>query len=138
MAKPLQGIVLRSLVVIALGGFSADLGLFTQFAAAQPPMATTIDEGDASPPPPVKRPNEKKVKAYAGLFALGGIVIVGLFLLALTVLWASRLRRQLRRPLPDNDPPERDFWFLKPPKKTIEKSSLPEFDATEPQPPNES
>lgn len=73
-----------------------------------------------------KHPSEKQIKAYSGLAALAGIVICGLALGALTILWAGRLRRQLRRPLPNGDHSERDFWFLKPPKPTVTQSSLPE------------
>jgi hypothetical protein len=73
-----------------------------------------------------KRPSEKQIKAYSGLAALAGIVICGLALAALTILWAGRLRRQIRRPLPNGVRSERDFWFLKPPKPTVTESSLPD------------
>lgn len=72
------------------------------------------------------RPTEKQIKAYLGLAALGGIVIVGIALAALVILWAGRLRRQLRRPLPEAGHPDRDFWFLKPPKPTVTTSALPD------------
>jgi hypothetical protein len=70
---------------------------------------------------------EKKKKAYIGLVALAGIVIVGVALGALTILWAGRLRRQLRQPDPKDLSAERSFWFLKPPKPSINRSSLPEL-----------
>ena len=70
---------------------------------------------------------EKKKKAYIGLAALAGIVIVGVSLGALTLLWGGRLRRQLRKSDPDCATVDRSFWFLKPPKPSITRSSLPEL-----------
>ena len=70
---------------------------------------------------------EKKKRAYLGLAALAGIVIVGVSLGALTILWAGRLRRQLRKSDPDCATVDRSFWFLKPPKPSITRSSLPEL-----------
>ena len=70
---------------------------------------------------------EKKKRAYIGLVALAGIVIVGVALGALTILWAGRLRRQLRRADPECAPLDRSFWFLRPPKPLVTRSSLPEL-----------
>ncbi|RLS44952.1 MAG: hypothetical protein DWH84_03835 [Planctomycetota bacterium] len=69
---------------------------------------------------------EKKKKAYIGLVAVAGIVVIGVALSALTILWAGRLRRQLRRSDPACAPLDRSFWFLKPPKRLVTRSSLPE------------
>lgn len=136
MTNSLRTLVLRSLVVILLlGGLTAERPLHSQTTAAEPAaVGMSEHEAEKVSPPTATGPKEKKVKAFAGLFALAGIVIVGLFLLAFTVLWASRLRRQLRRPLPASDPPERDFWFLKPPKAPVQNSSLPEFESPPPSP----
>lgn len=92
-----------------------------------------VIERDPNLPANPNRVNEKHVKAYAGLAALAGIVIVGVAMAGLIVLWAGRLRRQLRQPLPDADLPDRDFWFLKPPKPSVTSSSLPDSH----QPPHE-
>lgn len=91
---------------------------------AADPAATSIAEDPPTAAAPI-RPSEKHIKAYSGLAALAGIVIAGLALAALIILWAGRLRRQLRRPLPDCGVRDRDFWFLKPPKPTVTQSSLP-------------
>lgn len=69
---------------------------------------------------------EKKKKAYIGLVAVAGIVVIGVALSALTILWAGRLRRQLRRSDPACSPLDRSFWFLKPPKRLVTRSSLPD------------
>ena len=69
----------------------------------------------------------KKQEAYLGLAALAGIVIIGVALGALTILWGGRLRRQLRKSDPDCATVDRSFWFLKPPKPSITRSSLPEL-----------
>ena len=86
----------------------------------------TAEERQEFLPPDPNRITEKQVKAYAGLVALAGIVIIGIALVGLIIVWAGRLRRQLRRPLPSAEYPDRDFWFLKPPKPTVTNSSLPD------------
>lgn len=96
-------------------------------SAAEPTAAAVKQNDDATPAVPPNRPTEKQLKAYSGLAALAGIVIAGLGLGAVIILWAGRLRRQLRRPLPECDSASRDFWFLKPPKPTVSDSSLPEW-----------
>ena len=101
--------------------------------AAEPPGAA-MQPGEATPPPAnPSRPTEKQIKAYSGLAALAGIVITGLSLAAFIILWAGRLRRQIRRPLPGTEAPARDFWFLKPPKPLVTDSKLPDSH----QPPHE-
>ena len=95
-------------------------------ASAAEPVDSTSKSADATPVANPNRPTERQLKAQMGLAALVGIVIAGLALAALIVLWAQRLRRQFRRSLPDSDIPHRDFWFLKPPKPIVTKSSLPE------------
>ena len=80
---------------------------------------------------------EKKKKAYLGLVALTGIVIVGVALGALTIMWAGRLRRQLRRPDPECAAMDRSFWFLKPPKPSVKRSSLPELNRPFDAPPSQ-
>ncbi len=92
--------------------------------AAEPEAAAPVSDDPTTVGP--KRPSEKQIKAYSGLAALAGIVICGLALAALTILWAGRLRRQIRRPLPNGVRSDRDFWFLKPPKPTVTESSLPD------------
>ncbi len=101
--------------------------------ADEPPGAATQSD-EATPPPdnPI-RPTEKQIKAYSGLAALVGIVIAGLSLAAFIILWAGRLRRQIRRSLPGTEAPVRDFWFLKPPKPLVTDSKLPDSH----QPPHE-
>lgn len=69
---------------------------------------------------------ERQRKAYLGLAAVAGIVIVGVALGALTILWAGRLRRQLRRSDPDCAARGGEFWFLKPPKPPVTGSGLPD------------
>lgn len=85
----------------------------SRVAAADPALSTPANAGENKPAPPKNRP---QVKAYIALAALAGILIVGVALVALILLWGARLRRQLRRPLPECEIPERNFWFLKPPK----------------------
>ena len=91
------------------------------------PSASAAPSVNESPVPLTPEQLEKKKKAYLGLVALAGIVIVGVALGALTILWAGRLRRQLRQPDAKETSTDRSFWFLKPPKPSITRSSLPEL-----------
>lgn len=79
----------------------------------------------------------KKQKAYLGLAALAGIVIIGVALGALTILWGGRLRRQLRKSDPECAATDRSFWFLKPPKPSVTRSSLPELNRPLDAPPSQ-
>lgn len=114
----LIGLVMMVALISVIGELSWNGGVPVN--AAEPDAAATDEVA------PAKRVTEKQIKAYSGLAALAGIVIVGLALAALIVLWAGRLRRQIRRPARDRGIPERDFWFLKPPKPTVTESSLPD------------
>ena len=105
----------------------------TSVCADEPPPlhdavpASATPSVDESPVKLTPEQLEKKQKAYIGLAALVGIVIVGVSLGALTILWGSRLRRQLRRSDPECAAMDRSFWFLKPPKPSVTRSSLPEL-----------
>ncbi len=92
--------------------------------AASPAAATQPVE--APPTELTLEQLEKKKKAYIGLVAVAGIVIIGVAMAALTILWAGRLRRQFRKPDLACSPLDRSFWFLKPPKRLVTRSSLPE------------
>ena len=67
---------------------------------------------------------EKKRKAFAGLAALGGIAILGVGIIAATMMWATRLRRLARIDGPSQKTVGNDFWFLKPPKPIASESEL--------------
>lgn len=96
---------------------------------AREAIASTDDSPEVEKLPGKLTPEqiEKRQKAYIGLLALTGIVILGMALLALTLLWGGRLRRQLRKSDPEIATLDRTFWFLKPPKPSITGSSLPEL-----------
>lgn len=85
----------------------------------QPDTTLVVDHepvADPAVPPPVKPDDkERRVKLTAGLAALAGITILGIVLGAVIIIWAGRLRRMVREPLPatgKQDP----FWFLRPSK----------------------
>lgn len=128
MFAALVGLSGEKIVHQSMSAIAAD-SVVTEPAGKEPAGKEPADGESDDNPPPAKiptRPTEKQIKAYSGLAALAGIVIAGLALAALIILWAGRLRRQLRRPLPECDAPGRDFWFLKPPKPTVTQSSLPD------------
>lgn len=68
-------------------------------------------------PQPAPHDTEARERArQLGVVMLGGIVIIGIALLAFVLIWGNRVRRTAREPLP---PVARvnEMWFLKPPKK---------------------
>ena len=80
---------------------------------------------------------EKRRKASAGFAAIGGIAILGISIITMTMIWARRLRRIARDPLPAQRTAGNDFWFLKPPKPTVDES-LPGGDRPPSSPSSES
>ena len=100
------------------------------------PSASATPSVEESPAKLTPEQLEKKKKAYIGLVALAGIVIVGVALGALTIMWAGRLRRQLRKSDPACAAMDRSFWFLRPPKPSITRSSLPELNRPIDDPPS--
>ena len=109
------------------------LGLAIVLALAAFPIAPAVSAQDESPPKteagearqrddpvaaedPLQR--EKERRALAGMAAIAGIAIVGVALIALIVLWAGRLRRWNREPLPSTNV-KNEFWFLRPPKPPV-------------------
>lgn len=92
-------------------------GLFVALAAAQ---SRAEDAADA---PPGNEDHalsdvERQQRAMAGLAAVAGIAIIGIALGTLIILWAGRLRRITREPLPSSQL-QNEFWFLKPPKPPV-------------------
>ena len=89
---------------------------------------TTIRSADAEDPIHTAEDDlrnlEKKRKAFAGLAALGGIAILGVGIIAATMMWATRLRRLARIDGPCQKTVGNDFWFLKPPKPIASESEL--------------
>lgn len=58
---------------------------------------------------------ERETRITAGLAAVAGIATVGIGLIAVTLIWGARLRRQNRMGLPTASPPGEN-WFLKRPR----------------------
>ena len=126
---PGRQLVVAAMMIAALAGLLCDEPIWHTVisAGAAEPTGAVGQPGEATAPAAnPNRPTERQIKAYSGLAALAGIVITGLSLAAFIILWAGRLRRQIRRPLPDSEAPVRDFWFLKPPKPTVTDSKLPD------------
>ena len=68
--------------------------------------------------------SEKKRKATAGLAAVGAIAILGVSVIAMTMIWARRLRRLARASGPVQKTAGNDFWFLKPPKPNASETEI--------------
>jgi hypothetical protein len=81
------------------------------FDDAPPEIERGEPEGDAER-------QERQQRAMAGLAAVAGIAIVGVALGTLIILWAGRLRRITREPLPSSRL-QNEFWFLRPPKPPV-------------------
>ena len=67
---------------------------------------------------------EKKRKATIGLAAVGAIAILGVSVIAMTMIWARRLRRLARDSGPVQKTAGNDFWFLKPPKPIASQTEI--------------
>lgn len=95
------------LVLFAAAGRAADEPL-----DAGPADATAVE--NVAPDDEV---DERRQKALIGLAGVAAIAIIGVTLGAVIILWAGRLRRLNRKPLPDASLKD-ELWFLKPPKTT--------------------
>lgn len=124
--------IIFGLFVLAVCGFIVPVH------AAEVPVPDTTLVVDPEPTPttdgknPIK-PDEKerRIKLTAGLAALAGILIVGVVLGAIIIIWAGRLRRLVREPIPATgrqDP----FWFLRPEKTRLPRNT-DEIDTTNPE-----
>lgn len=101
----------------------------------QPPAAISTEESqptDASSsseptePDPVTKSAAEKEKEKTVLImmaSLAAILAVGVFGIAVVMLWARRLRR-IARELPAQRTIGNDFWFLKPPKPVVSESNV--------------
>ncbi len=70
---------------------------------------------------------ERETRITAGLAAIAGIATVGIGLIAVTLIWGARLRRQNRMALPTASPPAEN-WFLKHPRPDSTKATPPDKD----------
>lgn len=136
---------LNSILIVAIT-IGASLGNGTcdgQDDAAPRPMPSGVVE-DVPPLPdndtpvkidavaPVSPDNRKKASEErakirtAGLAAIAGIAILGVGSIAITMVWARRLRRLARDPGPPQTTEGNDFWFLKPRKPDFSAKQLSE------------
>ena len=95
-----------------------------QVAIDQEPAGQSINPEDPveSPPSAEITSDEKRRKASIALLAVGGIAILGVGVIAATMIWARRLRRLARNSGPPQRTAGNDFWFLKPPKLSASNS----------------
>lgn len=94
---------------------------FAAIATEEPPPPAAKESAvPQEAPAPIDDPLErdKRRRALAGLAAVAGIAIVGVALVTLTILWARRLRRINRHPLPPTCV-KNEYWFLQPPKPPV-------------------
>lgn len=116
-------------VVLAIGlcGGLVNSGVPTPLAA-QESAHVEIAPADALDPVNGER-QEQRRRAYAGLLALLGIVVAGAAVVGLVILWAGRLRRVNRAPLPGAELKD-ELWFLRPPRNDGGVSRSPADDDT--------
>jgi hypothetical protein len=89
-------------------------------AAQGDPLSEAVEPPGANGLNPVNdaAQREKERRVLAGMAAIAGIVIAGVALITLIILWAGRLRRLSRQPLPSSNV-RNEFWFLRPPKPPV-------------------
>lgn len=106
---------LLALLIVSLG---------TTFATADDTADETpaVDVDEAGPAREFSDRQVAAKRAYAtGVVMLGGILIIGVALVAVILLWGNRARRIARQALPTISPRD-DLWYLKkkPGEKTVE------------------
>jgi hypothetical protein len=77
--------------------------------------AATESAGDESPPARDDgdhEQQEKRRKALAAAYVLGGVAFVGSMLCLLVMIWGRRVRRIVRTPTPAQQLPD-EFWYLR-------------------------
>ncbi len=135
--SPMTIVRLPSAMLLGLFALTFSLLVDRIHAADVPvPDTTLVADPDSDPATDGKNPTrpdeqEKRIKVTAGLAALAGILIVGVVLGAVIIIWAGRLRRIVREPIPATgrqDP----FWFLRP-EKTIVSGDSDERETTNPE-----
>ena len=96
----------------------------TESKAEAQPSVDPEKKLDTVHPAEAKIGIEKRKKVVVGLAAIGGIAIFGIGGIAITMLWARRLRRLARELGPPQKTAGNDFWFLKPPKPTVAEAEI--------------
>jgi hypothetical protein len=104
------------------------------------PRADQVEGVESEPPDVPEKPRaadvdeKKRKKVVATLAAIAGVAVFGVGAIAVTMVWARRLRRMARDPGPRQTTVGNDFWFLKPEKVKITETSREDGQPT-PQPP---
>lgn len=89
---------------------------------AESPATTAGDQiqsGETAAKFPAGDPEDSEDRRRArqlGVVMLGGIVILGIALLAFVLIWGNRVRRTARAPLP-HVADRNELWYLKPARK---------------------
>ena len=106
----------RRRLLLAGCWLSLCLATVTRLHAAPPESETAKSDPVAAPVDGEKRaPVDPELKKWVwqAVVMLGGIIVVGTFLLLVVVLWGNRTRRLARKPLPAVARRD-ELWFLKP------------------------
>lgn len=83
-------------------------------------------ETDVKFPPTDPEDSEARHRAkQLGVVMLGGIVIIGVALVAFVLIWGNRVRRTARAPLP-RVADRNELWYLKPGRKEDAEGTPPE------------
>lgn|GEM_PF-2627258 len=112
-------------VTFTLGEIAAQERAYAPNASSVDNVEQTTANGPEPIPVPVTDPvvdPDKQIKVAILLSAVGGIAVFGIGAIAVTMLWARRLRRIARDPGPPQTTVGNDFWFLKPPKPIVSES----------------
>ena len=122
----LFAVCLTPALLLAQSETSADQESVSQTEAVPAPDETTDDvDGAETSAQEEQEKQRKKQKLEIGLILTSAIVILGIFLVVLTLLYGRRTKRQIaagRGPTPPRD----DLWYLK---KSRESSSANASDA---------
>jgi len=138
MSMNFRCLLLGGILLWAVGGpTTANAANHDEPATGRQPVPAVNAAGKQAPE---DVPNKTELSARqrrrvvtAAFYVLGGILFVGVLLIALTVLWGSRTRRVARKPLPEASPDD-PLWYLRPDKKITASEVGPPEEAGEPDP----
>ena len=129
MSMNFRGLLLGGILLWIVGGIT----LADATADAPPADRHPVPERIAAEQTAGESPSETELSGQqrrrivtVAFYLLGGVLFVGLMLIALTVLWGIRTRRVARKPLPTQSPGD-PLWYLRPEKQAgVSDAAAPE------------
>ena len=91
------------------------------------PKAKDLPAGPDEFTSALNRKKEEEKAKNVGVVLLAGVAILGVFLMAMVLVWGNRVRRMTRRPLPTQCRGD-ELWYLRPKKQLPNREVEPATD----------